>query len=161
MTDTHHKETKNMDLVTLTIIPEHWSWFTQGHTKKLNLYRVGHHFLLVDMPGYGHNMPRNFQLSVESYISSSRRSQSASHFLFYDNYSSCRSQSASHFYFTNKQSENQSAVILLMIIMLLKQSETERGPERLCRINKEGLERCHTNTNQRPELSTVTHLACE
>ena len=82
-------------------------------------------------------------------------------FLFYDNYSSRRSQSASHFYFTNKQSENQSAVILLMIIMLLKQSETERGPERLCRINKEGLERCHTNTNQRPELSTVTHLACE
>ncbi|KAK7097357.1 hypothetical protein V1264_004348 [Littorina saxatilis] len=44
-----------------------------GHTKKLNLYRVGSHFTLVDMPGYGHGMPPSFQHSVETYLSTRRR----------------------------------------------------------------------------------------
>ncbi|XP_076446902.1 GTP-binding protein 8-like [Babylonia areolata] len=44
-----------------------------GHTKTVNLFRLGRRFTLVDMPGYGYNMPRNFQQSVEVYLSSSRR----------------------------------------------------------------------------------------
>ncbi|KAK7495291.1 hypothetical protein BaRGS_00013473 [Batillaria attramentaria] len=46
---------------------------TPGHTRTLNLYRLGQHFTLVDMPGYGYNMPLNFQQSVELYLQSSRR----------------------------------------------------------------------------------------
>ncbi|PVD34728.1 hypothetical protein C0Q70_06005 [Pomacea canaliculata] len=44
-----------------------------GHTKALNLYCIRHHFTLVDMPGYGFNMPHNFEKSVEAYLCSSRR----------------------------------------------------------------------------------------
>ncbi|KAL8558299.1 hypothetical protein ACOMHN_059546 [Nucella lapillus] len=44
-----------------------------GHTKTVNLFRMGNRFTLVDMPGYGHHMPQNFQQSVETYLNSSRR----------------------------------------------------------------------------------------
>ncbi len=42
--------------------------FTQGHTKKLNFFTVGKAFTLVDMPGYGHNAPRDFVEMVEPYL---------------------------------------------------------------------------------------------
>ena len=45
----------------------------QGHTKKLHIYSIGQHFALVDMPGYGYNMPRTFYKSVETFLNSSRR----------------------------------------------------------------------------------------
>ncbi|XP_046561985.1 GTP-binding protein 8-like [Haliotis rubra] len=39
-----------------------------GHTKTLNFFQVGKSFSLVDMPGYGFNMPEHFQESVEKYL---------------------------------------------------------------------------------------------
>uniref|UniRef100_A0A3Q4MMZ3 EngB-type G domain-containing protein n=1 Tax=Neolamprologus brichardi TaxID=32507 RepID=A0A3Q4MMZ3_NEOBR len=33
---------------------------TPGHTKKMNFFRVGKAFTIVDMPGYGHKAPRDF-----------------------------------------------------------------------------------------------------
>uniref|UniRef100_A0A8C2C163 GTP-binding protein 8 n=1 Tax=Cyprinus carpio TaxID=7962 RepID=A0A8C2C163_CYPCA len=41
---------------------------TPGHTKKLNFFTVGKAFTLVDMPGYGHNAPRDFVEMVEPYL---------------------------------------------------------------------------------------------
>uniref|UniRef100_A0A9J8ARW8 EngB-type G domain-containing protein n=2 Tax=Cyprinus carpio TaxID=7962 RepID=A0A9J8ARW8_CYPCA len=41
---------------------------TPGHTKKLNFFTVRKAFTLVDMPGYGHNAPRDFVEMVESYL---------------------------------------------------------------------------------------------
>lgn len=40
----------------------------QGHTKKMNFFRVGGAFTLVDMPGYGHRAPRDFVEMVEPYL---------------------------------------------------------------------------------------------
>ncbi|KAG9328555.1 hypothetical protein JZ751_013011 [Albula glossodonta] len=41
---------------------------TPGHTKKLNFFRVGRAFTVVDMPGYGYRAPRDFVEIVESYL---------------------------------------------------------------------------------------------
>ncbi|KAG5282877.1 hypothetical protein AALO_G00035710 [Alosa alosa] len=41
---------------------------TPGHTKKMNFFRVGQAFSLVDMPGYGHKAPRDFVDMVEPYL---------------------------------------------------------------------------------------------
>lgn len=39
-----------------------------GHTKKINFYKVGKHFTLVDMPGYGYRAPEDFVDMVETYL---------------------------------------------------------------------------------------------
>lgn len=39
-----------------------------GHTKKMNFFRVGRAFTIVDMPGYGHRAPRDFVDMVEPYL---------------------------------------------------------------------------------------------
>uniref|UniRef100_A0AAX7UV27 EngB-type G domain-containing protein n=1 Tax=Astatotilapia calliptera TaxID=8154 RepID=A0AAX7UV27_ASTCA len=41
---------------------------TAGHTKKMNFFRVGKAFTIVDMPGYGHKAPRDFVDMVEPYL---------------------------------------------------------------------------------------------
>ncbi|XP_073433276.1 GTP-binding protein 8 isoform X1 [Dendrobates tinctorius] len=41
---------------------------TPGHTKKLNFFKVGKAFTLVDMPGYGFRAPKDFVEIVEGYI---------------------------------------------------------------------------------------------
>ncbi|XP_027880186.1 GTP-binding protein 8 isoform X1 [Xiphophorus couchianus] len=41
---------------------------TPGHTKKMNFFKVGKAFTLVDMPGYGHRAPRDFVDMVEPYL---------------------------------------------------------------------------------------------
>lgn len=41
---------------------------TPGHTKKMNFFRVGRAFTVVDMPGYGHKAPRDFVDMVEPYL---------------------------------------------------------------------------------------------
>ncbi|XP_072253925.1 GTP-binding protein 8 isoform X1 [Leuresthes tenuis] len=41
---------------------------TPGHTKKMNFFRVGRAFTMVDMPGYGHRAPRDFVDMVEPYL---------------------------------------------------------------------------------------------
>lgn len=41
---------------------------TPGHTKKMNFFRVGKAFTIVDMPGYGHKAPRDFVDMVEPYL---------------------------------------------------------------------------------------------
>ncbi|KAJ7320297.1 hypothetical protein JRQ81_019808 [Phrynocephalus forsythii] len=41
---------------------------TPGHTKKLNFYKVGKFFTLVDMPGYGYKAPKDFAEMVEPYL---------------------------------------------------------------------------------------------
>lgn len=43
-----------------------------GHTKTLNFYQVGRELSLVDMPGYGYNMPKHFADSVEVFLHSRR-----------------------------------------------------------------------------------------
>ncbi|XP_059168050.1 GTP-binding protein 8-like isoform X2 [Physella acuta] len=43
-----------------------------GHTKLMNVFNVNNYFHLVDMPGYGFNMPDHFETSVEAYIKSRR-----------------------------------------------------------------------------------------
>lgn len=43
---------------------------TPGHTKKMNFYRVGGAFTLVDMPGYGHRAPKDFTEMVVPYLTS-------------------------------------------------------------------------------------------
>ena len=40
----------------------------QGHTKVVKIYRLKKNFCLVDMPGYGENMPPYYVESVEAYI---------------------------------------------------------------------------------------------
>nr|XP_020640689.1 GTP-binding protein 8 isoform X2 [Pogona vitticeps] len=40
----------------------------EGHTKKLNFYKVGKFFTLVDMPGYGYKAPKDFAEMVEPYL---------------------------------------------------------------------------------------------
>lgn len=41
---------------------------TPGHTKKMNFFRAGKAFTIVDMPGYGHKAPRDFVDMVEPYL---------------------------------------------------------------------------------------------
>uniref|UniRef100_A0A8C5P6Z9 GTP-binding protein 8 n=1 Tax=Leptobrachium leishanense TaxID=445787 RepID=A0A8C5P6Z9_9ANUR len=43
---------------------------TPGHTKKLNFFKVGKAFTLVDMPGYGFRAPEDFAEMVEAYLQS-------------------------------------------------------------------------------------------
>ncbi|XP_019383108.1 PREDICTED: GTP-binding protein 8 [Gavialis gangeticus] len=40
----------------------------RGHTKKLNFFKVGKCFTLVDMPGYGYRAPEDFTEMVEAYL---------------------------------------------------------------------------------------------
>ncbi|KAK7821229.1 hypothetical protein U0070_000175 [Myodes glareolus] len=39
-----------------------------GHTKKMNFFKVGKYFTLVDMPGYGYRAPEDFVDMVEAYL---------------------------------------------------------------------------------------------
>ncbi|KAB1283446.1 GTP-binding protein 8 [Camelus dromedarius] len=39
-----------------------------GHTKKMNFFKVGKYFTLVDMPGYGYRAPEDFVKMVETYL---------------------------------------------------------------------------------------------
>ncbi|NXJ61515.1 GTPB8 protein, partial [Rostratula benghalensis] len=41
---------------------------TPGHTKKMNFFKVGKYFMLVDMPGYGYRAPQDFVEMVEAYL---------------------------------------------------------------------------------------------
>ncbi|XP_043367798.1 GTP-binding protein 8 isoform X2 [Dermochelys coriacea] len=41
---------------------------TPGHTKKMNFFKVGKYFTLVDMPGYGYRAPQDFADMVEAYL---------------------------------------------------------------------------------------------
>ncbi|CAO2631882.1 GTP-binding protein 8 [Lemmus lemmus] len=40
----------------------------EGHTKKMNFFKVGKYFTLVDMPGYGYRAPEDFVDMVEAYL---------------------------------------------------------------------------------------------
>ncbi|XP_072821440.1 GTP-binding protein 8 isoform X2 [Vicugna pacos] len=40
----------------------------EGHTKKMNFFKVGKYFTLVDMPGYGYRAPEDFVKMVETYL---------------------------------------------------------------------------------------------
>uniref|UniRef100_A0A8C6RDA1 GTP-binding protein 8 n=1 Tax=Nannospalax galili TaxID=1026970 RepID=A0A8C6RDA1_NANGA len=40
----------------------------EGHTKKMNFFKVGKYFTLVDMPGYGYRTPEDFVDMVEPYL---------------------------------------------------------------------------------------------
>ncbi|XP_028360386.1 GTP-binding protein 8 isoform X2 [Phyllostomus discolor] len=40
----------------------------EGHTKKMNFFKVGRYFTLVDMPGYGYRAPEDFVDMVETYL---------------------------------------------------------------------------------------------
>lgn len=42
--------------------------YAQGHTKKMNFFKVGKYFTLVDMPGYGYRAPQDFVEMVEAYL---------------------------------------------------------------------------------------------
>ncbi|KAL8190848.1 UNVERIFIED_CONTAM: GTP-binding protein [Gekko kuhli] len=39
-----------------------------GHTKKINFFKVGKSFTMVDMPGYGYRAPKDFAEMVEPYL---------------------------------------------------------------------------------------------
>ncbi|XP_077198120.1 GTP-binding protein 8 [Paroedura picta] len=39
-----------------------------GHTKKMNFFKVGKVFTMVDMPGYGYRAPKDFAEMVEPYL---------------------------------------------------------------------------------------------
>ncbi|XP_078512895.1 GTP-binding protein 8 [Lissotriton helveticus] len=39
-----------------------------GHTKKMNFFKVGKAFTVVDMPGYGYRAPKDFVEMVEAYL---------------------------------------------------------------------------------------------
>lgn len=41
---------------------------TPGHTKKMNFFKVGRSFTIVDMPGYGYRAPKDFVDIVEPYL---------------------------------------------------------------------------------------------
>ncbi|XP_064906017.1 GTP-binding protein 8 [Columba livia] len=45
---------------------------TPGHTKKMNFFKVGKYFTVVDMPGYGYRAPRDFVEMVEAYLQERR-----------------------------------------------------------------------------------------
>ncbi|XP_070606064.1 GTP-binding protein 8 isoform X2 [Erythrolamprus reginae] len=40
----------------------------EGHTKKMNFFKVGKFFTMVDMPGYGYKAPKDFAEMVEPYL---------------------------------------------------------------------------------------------
>ncbi|PNJ64059.1 LOW QUALITY PROTEIN: GTPBP8 isoform 3 [Pongo abelii] len=42
------------------------------HTKKMNFFKVGKHFTVVDMPGYGYKAPEDFVDMVETYLKERR-----------------------------------------------------------------------------------------
>uniref|UniRef100_A0A5G2QC99 GTP-binding protein 8 n=1 Tax=Sus scrofa TaxID=9823 RepID=A0A5G2QC99_PIG len=44
----------------------------EGHTKKMNFFKVGRYFTLVDMPGYGYRAPEDFVDMVEDYLKERR-----------------------------------------------------------------------------------------
>lgn len=44
-----------------------------GHTRTLRFFQVGNSFSLVDMPGYGENMPHHYVSSVESYLQTRKK----------------------------------------------------------------------------------------
>ncbi|XP_012588828.1 PREDICTED: GTP-binding protein 8 isoform X2 [Condylura cristata] len=44
----------------------------EGHTKKMNFFKVGKYFTLVDMPGYGYRAPEDFVDMVETYLKERR-----------------------------------------------------------------------------------------
>lgn len=44
-----------------------------GHTRLLNFFQVGKNFTLVDMPGYGFNMPENYASTVEKFLSTRKK----------------------------------------------------------------------------------------
>ena len=46
----------------------------QGHTRVLKQYVISNRFTLVDMPGYGHNMPEYFSQMAEEYILNRKQS---------------------------------------------------------------------------------------
>lgn len=46
---------------------------TPGHTKLVNFFEVGDAFMLVDMPGYGHRQPVNFELTAEGYLKRNKK----------------------------------------------------------------------------------------
>lgn len=46
---------------------------SQGHTKKMNFFKVGKYFTVVDMPGYGYRAPRDFVEMVEAYLQERRK----------------------------------------------------------------------------------------
>ncbi|KAM6223970.1 GTP-binding protein 8 [Rhynchocyon petersi] len=43
-----------------------------GHTKKMNFFKVGKYFTVVDMPGYGYRAPEDFVDMVETYLKQRR-----------------------------------------------------------------------------------------
>ncbi|XP_034514307.1 GTP-binding protein 8 isoform X4 [Ailuropoda melanoleuca] len=43
-----------------------------GHTKKMNFFKVGKYFTVVDMPGYGYRAPEDFVDMVETYLKERR-----------------------------------------------------------------------------------------
>ncbi|XP_004706457.1 GTP-binding protein 8 isoform X2 [Echinops telfairi] len=43
-----------------------------GHTRKMNFFKVGKHFTVVDMPGYGYRAPKDFVDMVEAYLKERR-----------------------------------------------------------------------------------------
>ncbi|XP_004577956.2 GTP-binding protein 8 [Ochotona princeps] len=43
-----------------------------GHTKKMNFFKVGKYFTMVDMPGYGYRAPEDFVEMVEAYLKERR-----------------------------------------------------------------------------------------
>ncbi|KAM9224275.1 GTP-binding protein 8 isoform 2-T2 [Dugong dugon] len=45
---------------------------TPGHTKKMNFFKVGKYFTMVDMPGYGYRAPEDFVDMVETYLKERR-----------------------------------------------------------------------------------------
>ncbi|XP_040836415.1 GTP-binding protein 8 isoform X2 [Ochotona curzoniae] len=44
----------------------------EGHTKKMNFFKVGKYFTMVDMPGYGYRAPEDFVDMVEAYLKERR-----------------------------------------------------------------------------------------
>ncbi|XP_045203374.2 GTP-binding protein 8-like isoform X2 [Mercenaria mercenaria] len=55
-----------------------------GSTKLLNFFQVGKRFTLVDMPGYGYNMPEHYASSVENFLSTRKNLKMT--FLLIDGY---------------------------------------------------------------------------
>uniref|UniRef100_A0A8C7M8K6 GTP binding protein 8 n=1 Tax=Oncorhynchus kisutch TaxID=8019 RepID=A0A8C7M8K6_ONCKI len=54
----------------LLSLPGILSILSQGHTKKMNFFKVGKAFTMVDMPGYGYRAPKDFVEMVEHYLGS-------------------------------------------------------------------------------------------
>ncbi|XP_075053414.1 GTP-binding protein 8 isoform X2 [Mixophyes fleayi] len=63
-----------IDYITSAIRMDHAPDLQQpeGHTRKMNFFKVGKAFTLVDMPGYGYRAPEDFAEMVEGYIQERR-----------------------------------------------------------------------------------------